>query len=63
MDWRFKSSRQTETAAAAIRYWAELVGTDPDSKRAIRWLIAAHAAVLRSAGDRIDGCGIVAGVD
>jgi hypothetical protein len=34
---RFKSARQTETEAAPIRYWTELVGNDTDSK--IRWLI------------------------
>jgi hypothetical protein len=40
-EWlRFKSARQTETEAAPIRYWAELVGTDTDIKQAIRWLIA-----------------------
>jgi hypothetical protein len=32
--------RQIETEAAPIRYVAELVGTDTDSERAIRWLIA-----------------------
>jgi len=32
--------RQIETEAAAIRYVAELLGTDADSERAIRWLIA-----------------------
>jgi hypothetical protein len=31
--------RQIETEAAPIRYVAELVGTDTDSERAIRWLI------------------------
>jgi hypothetical protein len=29
-----------ETEAAPIRYLAELVGTDTDTKQAIRWLIA-----------------------
>jgi hypothetical protein len=34
MEWlRFKSARQTETEAAPIRYWAELVGTDTDSRK------------------------------
>jgi hypothetical protein len=33
-------SRQIETEAAPIRYVAELLGTDADSERAIRWLIA-----------------------
>jgi hypothetical protein len=32
--------RQIETEAAPIRYVAELIGTDADSERAIRWLIA-----------------------
>ena len=32
--------RQIETEAAPIRYVAELFGTDTDSERAIRWLIA-----------------------
>jgi hypothetical protein len=32
--------RQIEADAAPIRYVAELVGTDTDSERAIRWLIA-----------------------
>ena len=32
--------RQIETEAAPIRYVAELVGTDTDSERAIRLLIA-----------------------
>jgi len=32
--------RQIETEAALIRYVAELNGTDADSERAIRWLIA-----------------------
>ena len=32
--------RQAETEAAPIRYVAELIGTDTDSERAIRWLIA-----------------------
>ena len=32
--------RQIETEAAPIRYVAELLGTDTDSERAIRWLIA-----------------------
>jgi hypothetical protein len=31
--------RQIETEAAPISYVAELVGTDADSERAIRWLI------------------------
>jgi hypothetical protein len=31
---------QIETEAAPIRYVAELIGTDTDSERAIRWLIA-----------------------
>ena len=31
---------QIETEAAPIRYVAELVGTDTDSERALRWLIA-----------------------
>jgi hypothetical protein len=30
---------QIETEAAPIRYVAELVGTDADSERAIRWLV------------------------
>jgi hypothetical protein len=35
MDWqRFKSARQTKTEAAPIRYWAELVGADTDTKEA-----------------------------
>jgi hypothetical protein len=33
-------ARQIETEAAPIRYVAELIGTDSDSARAIRWLIA-----------------------
>jgi hypothetical protein len=32
--------RRLETEAAPIRYVAELLGTDTDSERAIRWLIA-----------------------
>jgi hypothetical protein len=32
--------RQIETEAAPIRYVAELLGSDTDSERAIRWLIA-----------------------
>ncbi len=32
--------RQIETESAPIRYVAELLGTDTDSERAIRWLIA-----------------------
>src|SRR5262249_37112819 len=32
--------RQIETEAAPIRYVAELIGTEADSERAIRWLIA-----------------------
>jgi hypothetical protein len=32
--------RQIETESAPIRYVAELIGTDTDSERAIRWLIA-----------------------
>jgi hypothetical protein len=32
--------RQIEAEAAPIRYVAELLGTDTDSERAIRWLIA-----------------------
>ncbi len=32
--------RQIETNAALIRYLAELIGTDMDGERAIRWLIA-----------------------
>jgi hypothetical protein len=32
--------RQIETEAAPIRYVAELIGTNTDSERAIRWLIA-----------------------
>ena len=32
--------RQLETEAAPIRYVAELLGTDTDSEKAIRWLIA-----------------------
>ena len=31
--------RKIETEAAPIRYVAELIGTDTDSERAIRWLI------------------------
>jgi hypothetical protein len=31
--------RQIETEAAPIKYVAELLGTDADSERAIRWLI------------------------
>ena len=31
---------QAYTEAAPIRYVAQLVGTDTDSERAIRWLIA-----------------------
>ena len=37
---RDRQGRQTETEAAPIRYVAELIGTDTDSERAIRWLIA-----------------------
>jgi hypothetical protein len=33
-------SRRIETEAAPIWYVAQLVGTDTDSERAIRWLIA-----------------------
>jgi hypothetical protein len=33
-------ARQIETDTAPIRYVAELIGADTDSKRAIRWLIA-----------------------
>jgi hypothetical protein len=36
--------RQIETEAAPIRYVAELLGTDTDSERAIRWLIALMVA-------------------
>jgi hypothetical protein len=32
--------QQIETEAAPIRYVAELLGTDTDSEKAIRWLIA-----------------------
>jgi hypothetical protein len=32
--------RQIETEAAPVRDVAELLGTDADSERAIRWLIA-----------------------
>jgi hypothetical protein len=32
--------RQIETEAAPIRYVVELLGTDTDSEKAIRWLIA-----------------------
>jgi hypothetical protein len=32
--------RQIETEAAPIRYVAELLGTETDSEKAIRWLIA-----------------------
>jgi hypothetical protein len=32
-------ARQIDTEAAPIRYVAELIGTDTDSERAIRWLI------------------------
>jgi hypothetical protein len=32
--------KQLETEPAPIRYVAELLGTDTDSERAIRWLIA-----------------------
>jgi hypothetical protein len=32
--------RQIETEAAPIRYVAELLGTDTDSEKPIRWLIA-----------------------
>jgi len=32
--------RQIETEAAPIRYVAELLATDTDGERAIRWLIA-----------------------
>jgi hypothetical protein len=32
--------RRIETEAAPIRYVAELLGTDTDSERAMRWLIA-----------------------
>jgi hypothetical protein len=32
--------RQIETEAAPIRYVAEMLGSDTDSERAIRWLIA-----------------------
>jgi hypothetical protein len=37
---RFKVARQVGNEAAPIRYVAELVGTETDSERAIRWLIA-----------------------
>jgi hypothetical protein len=38
---RFKVAWQAgKTEAAPIRYIAELVGTETDSERAIRWLIA-----------------------
>jgi hypothetical protein len=33
-------ARRIETEAAPIRYVAELIGTDTDSEKAIRWLIA-----------------------
>jgi len=33
-------SRRIETEATPIRYVAELLGTDTDSEKAIRWLIA-----------------------
>jgi hypothetical protein len=32
--------RRIETESAPIRYFAELLGADTDSERAIRWLIA-----------------------
>jgi hypothetical protein len=35
-----RSLGRPETEAAPIRYVAELVGTETDSERAIRWLIA-----------------------
>ena len=44
-----------ESEAMPLRYMAELPGTGTDDEKAIRWLIA---LVLRSAGDRIDGCGV-----
>lgn len=34
------TGRRIETEAAPIRYVAELLGTDTDNERAIRWLIA-----------------------
>jgi hypothetical protein len=33
-------SRRIETEAAPIRYVAELLGSDTESEKAIRWLIA-----------------------
>jgi len=33
-------SRRIETEATPIRYVAELLGTDTDSERSIRWVIA-----------------------
>jgi hypothetical protein len=37
---RLKAARRAETEPAPIRYWAELVGTDADTKPAVRWVIA-----------------------
>jgi hypothetical protein len=47
---RFKVARPAgKTEAAPIRYVAELVGTETDSERAIRWLIAPrYSLVIRS---------------
>jgi hypothetical protein len=37
---RGRQGRQIDTEAAPIRYVAELLGTDTDSEKAIRWPIA-----------------------
>ena len=51
--------RQIETEAAPIRYVAELLGTDTDSEKAIRWLIA---LMVLCCDHRIDGRGVSAEV-
>jgi hypothetical protein len=38
--------RQVDTEAAPVKYVAELIGTDTDSERAIRWADRPHGAVL-----------------
>ena len=50
--------RQIETEAAPIRYVAELVGADIDSKRAIRWLIALMVLCCGPARHCADGRGV-----
>jgi hypothetical protein len=49
--------QQIETEAAPIRYVTEMIGTDADPERTIRWLTAAHGPVLRSPRHRADGRG------